>query len=379
MTEVSLPLLPTTATTAADLRTIEVALGARSYRIDIGSGLLVKSLPMQLLSAATKIMLVSNATVFPLYGPTVLNGLARTGKPVLQLVLPDGEQFKDWQALDQIFDALLANACDRKTLLVALGGGVIGDVVGFAAATYQRGIAFIQLPTTLLAQVDSSVGGKTAVNHRLGKNMIGAFHQPKHVLIDTDVLASLPVREFRAGLAEVVKYGVALDREFFDWLEANVDAIVAREPNVTAFAIQRSCQLKANIVAKDEFETSREGGRALLNFGHTFGHAIEAALGYGTWLHGEAVACGMVLAAQLSAKQGYVGADVPQRLVELLSRIGLPTKLPQIPVESMLELMARDKKNEAGDIRLVVLGAIGQARVDASIHRDTIASVIAAN
>jgi 3-dehydroquinate synthase len=293
-------------------------------------------------------------------------------------VLPDGEAIKDWATLDQIFSHLLEHNADRKTLLVALGGGVIGDMVGFAAATYQRGIAFVQVPTTLLAQVDSSVGGKTAINHALGKNMVGAFHQPREVIIDTDVLATLPPREFVAGVAEVLKYGIALDAGFFAWLEANLSALMTRDPSLLAEAIHRSCAIKARVVADDEFETKASGGRALLNYGHTFGHAIEAALGYGVWLHGEAVGCGMALATRLSVTLGQLDAAVGLRIEALLKRAGLATVLPDITPDTMLTHMARDKKNEHGVIRLILLPALGAANVDSKVPRDTLRQFLVA-
>jgi 3-dehydroquinate synthase len=291
------------------------------------------------------------------------------------VVLPDGEQHKDWHTLNQIFDALLSHRCDRKTLLVALGGGVVGDMVGFAAATYQRGVPFVQVPTTLLAQVDSSVGGKTAINHPLGKNMIGAFYQPQHVLIDTDVLSTLPEREFCAGLAEVIKYGIALDEAFFVWLEQNMAALRARVPDALRHAIQRSCEIKAAVVADDELELKKEGGRALLNFGHTFGHAIETSLGYGVWLHGEAVGCGMALATSMSLRSGRISSDDANRIITLIERAGLQTSLPktaQITPAGLLEHMSRDKKNESGIIRLILLSRIGESAVDATQGKEAI-------
>ncbi len=289
-------------------------------------------------------------------------------------MLPDGEASKTWQTLNTIFDALLAAQADRKTVLVALGGGVVGDLAGFAAATYQRGIAHLQVPTTLLAQVDSSVGGKTAINHPLGKNMIGAFHQPLAVIADTTTLASLTAREYAAGLAEVVKYGAIHDLSFLAWIETNADRLLAREAAALAHAIRRSCEIKAAIVAADEREA---GVRALLNFGHTFGHAIESAAGYGTWLHGEAVAAGMALAARLSARLGRVPESDARRLVALLERLRLPVKAPWISREVWLEYMGRDKKNEGGRITLILLDALGRGAVAKDVAPSALADFLA--
>jgi 3-dehydroquinate synthase len=358
--------------------TLTVPLDSRSYPIHIGAGLL--SSPALADLFATKIAsnqrfaLITNDTIAPLYADTLLATLRAQGFNVISVVLPDGEAHKDWQTLNRIFDALLEHAFDRHTTLIALGGGVIGDIVGFAAATYQRGIPFIQIPTTLLAQVDSSVGGKTAVNHPRGKNMIGAFYQPRAVIIDTATLTTLPDREFRSGIAEIIKYGAALDATFFEWLDANMDALVARKPDVLAYAIQRSCEIKAAIVAEDEFERRQDGGRALLNFGHTFGHAIETAMGYGTWLHGEAVACGMVLASDFSASEGLLDMQTATRIRALIARTGLPTTLPSVTSQEMLTHMSRDKKNSGGNIRLILLNTLGQA----FMTRDSSASRIAA-
>jgi 3-dehydroquinate synthase len=298
------------------------------------------------------------------------------GVAVLPICLPDGEQFKDWPALNQIFDVLLEHACDRKTTLIALGGGVIGDITGFAAATYQRGVPFIQVPTTLLAQVDSSVGGKTAINHPRGKNMIGAFYQPLLVLADTDTLKTLSDREYRSGLAEVIKYGIGLDGAFFDWLEVNIVGLNRRDPAALAYAIKRSCEIKAAVVAADERETAKQGGRALLNLGHTFGHAVETALGYGFWSHGEAVACGMVLAAQLSNQLGLLDASSMRRAISLIELAGLPSALPAITADVMLTHMGRDKKNEDGVIRLILLTSIGASEINATVSAARIHSFI---
>ncbi len=352
--------------------TLTVALGDRSYPIVIGQGLLDNATFINTHLAQNNVALVTNETLMPLYGECFSKNLTDNNVSVLPIVLPDGEAFKDWPTLNRIFDALLANRCDRKTTLIALGGGVIGDITGFAAATYQRGVPFIQIPTTLLAQVDSSVGGKTAINHPLGKNMVGAFYQPQLVLADTDTLATLPVREYRSGLAEVIKYGLILDPVFFSWLETNMDALVNRDATALAHAIQRSCEIKADVVAADERETIKDGGRALLNLGHTFGHAIESALGYGAWLHGEAVACGMALAAKLSRDLGLLDAASCDRAVRLIERSGLTTTMPDIAPDEMLDHMGRDKKNEAGAIRLILLKSIGEAVVDGTVSTSRI-------
>ena len=346
---------------------LQVSLGERSYPIMIGAHLLANPESIVTFLPAPRVMLVTNETLYPLYGEALAAALRQHGIHVLKICLPDGEQFKDWPALNQIFDALLEHACDRKTTLIALGGGVIGDITGFAAATYQRGVPLIQIPTTLLAQVDSSVGGKTAINHPRGKNMIGAFYQPLLVLADTDTLKTLPEREYRSGLAEVIKYGLGLDTEFFGWLEANIDALNCRDAAALAYAIKRSCEIKAQIVAADERETAKDGGRALLNLGHTFGHAIETALGYGVWLHGEAVACGMVLAAQLSHQLGSLDAASLGRAVALIRSAGLPIAMPDIATDAMLEHMGRDKKNEGGNIRLILPSTIGTSVVNATV------------
>ncbi|MEO8101715.1 MAG: 3-dehydroquinate synthase [Betaproteobacteria bacterium] len=353
--------------------TLQVVLGERSYPIVIGPQLLNDTSLLGAVLPQRRIALVTNETLMPIYGEPLSRRLADADISVLPIVLPDGEAFKDWAALNRIFDALLAHGCDRKTTLVALGGGVIGDITGFAAATYQRGVPFIQIPTTLLAQVDSSIGGKTAINHPLGKNMIGAFYQPQLVLADTDTLATLPDREFRSGLAEVLKYGLILDAVFFEWLESNIDALLKRDGTALAYAIRRSCEIKAQVVAADEHETVATGGRALLNLGHTFGHAIESALGYGTWLHGEAVGCGIALAAALSMELGMLDATAFGRTTGLIERAGLGARLPgTITPDEMLEHIGRDKKNEAGVIRLILLKRIGEAVVDGTISASRI-------
>jgi len=327
------------------------------YPIHIGPGRL-DSLGQAVPADATRIALVSNPTVAALYGERAEAALKATGKPVLRVILPDGENHKDWTTLNLIFDALLGNGFDRRSVLVALGGGVIGDMVGFAAAAYMRGIRFVQAPTTLLAQVDSSVGGKTAINHPLGKNMIGAFYQPVAVDIDTDALATLPAREISAGLAEVIKYGLILDAEFFAWCEANVAGLRALDPDALAHAIFRSCELKAQVVSQDERES---GLRAVLNLGHTFGHAIESGLGYGVWLHGEAVGCGLVQAAELSVEvAGFSRADAV-RVRRLVEAIGCPAVAPDLGAQRWLDLMRVDKKSEGGEIRFVLMPRIGEA------------------
>jgi 3-dehydroquinate synthase len=305
------------------------------------------------------VLVVTNTTVAPLYLQRVLEALS--AYTVETITLPDGEQYKTLEVLQQVYDVLLARRFDRRSTLIALGGGVIGDITGFAAATYQRGVAYVQVPTTLLAQVDSSVGGKTGVNHPLGKNMIGAFHQPRSVIADTDTLSTLDDRQLRAGLAEVIKYGLIRDRGFFNWLEARVDELLARDPEALAYAIERSCQNKTEVVAGDEWES---GQRALLNLGHTFGHAIETGMGYGIWLHGEAVAAGMVMAADLSTRLGWLNARDRDRIEVLLQRAGLPTRGPDaLESERLLELMAVDKKAMEGRLRLVLLKGIGEAMV----------------
>ena len=339
-------------------QSIRIELADRSYPILIGSGVLDEGQSWAGLPRAGTAVVVTNVTVAPLYLARVKRALSVHYARVLEVVLPDGEAYKDWVHLNQVFDHLLAHACDRRTLLVALGGGVIGDMTGFAAACYMRGVPFVQVPTTLLAQVDSSVGGKTAVNHPLGKNMIGAFYQPVRVLCDLDVLRTLPDREYSAGLAEVIKYGPIADAEFFDWIERHMADLMAREPAALAHAVCRSCEIKAWVVGQDERES---GLRAILNFGHTFGHAIEAGLGYGQWLHGEAVGCGMVLAAELSHRLGRMPGSFVSRLRDLIARAGLPVRAPDLGLARYLELMRVDKKAEDGEIRFVVIEAMGRA------------------
>jgi 3-dehydroquinate synthase len=337
---------------------LNVELGERSYPISIGPKLLDDGALLTRHVGGKKVAVVTNTTVAPLYLARVEAALQAAGKEVIPVILPDGEEHKHWGSLMQVFDALLANKADRKTTIIALGGGVIGDMAGYAAASYMRGIDFIQVPTTLLSQVDSSVGGKTGINHPLGKNMIGAFYQPRAVIADTSTLETLPDRELSAGLAEVIKHGAIIDGVFFDWIEANIERLMARDKGALAYAIARSCEIKADVVRQDE----REGGlRAILNFGHTFGHAIEAGLGYGAWLHGEAVGCGMVMAAELSQRMGMIDAETVQRLRKLVDAAGLPVKAPDLGTERWLELMEVDKKNEGGAIKFILLQPLGTA------------------
>ncbi|MCG8315600.1 MAG: 3-dehydroquinate synthase [Pseudomonadales bacterium] len=338
---------------------LRVELGERSYDIVIGSNIIGNFKSWLPVLAGNQAMVVSNETIAPLYLERVKSVL--DGYQLDSTVLPDGEQYKNLDTLNQIFTGLLQGTHSRKTTLFALGGGVVGDMVGFAAAAYQRGVDFIQLPTTLLSQVDSSVGGKTGVNHPLGKNMIGAFHQPRLVIIDVDTLSTLPDRELSAGIAEVVKYGLIYDPVFFDWLEENIERLLSRDQSALIYAIKRSCEIKAEVVAQDE----KEGGiRAILNLGHTFGHAIETASGYGNWLHGEAVAAGMIMAVDFSSRLGWVDAQLLARTQALLSKANLPLKPPtEMTVLQFLELMAVDKKNVDKRLRLVLLKALGKAVV----------------
>ena len=346
-------------------KTLNVALAKRSYPIHIGGGLLSQAELILPHLQIPRAVIVTNSTVAPLYLAQLATALRGAAVTVSDIVLGDGEQYKNWESLNLIYDALLANRCERATTLIALGGGVIGDLTGFAAATYQRGVPFIQVPTTLLSQVDSSVGGKTGINHPRGKNMIGAFWQPKLVLADTDTLGTLPDRELSAGLAEVIKIALVRDLPFFEWLEEHMDGLRARDAASLAYAIERSCSNKAEVVAADEYETDKDNGRALLNLGHTFGHAIETGLGYGQWLHGEAVAAGTVMAAELSRRLGWIDARDVARVRHLLERAALPVKgaslAAQGSAQRYLELMGHDKKVVAGRLRLVLLRALGQA------------------
>lgn len=357
--------------------TLNVDLGERSYPILIGRGLLDDG---ELLTryigtssgAGGKVAIVTNTTIAPLYLEKVAAPLRASGREIVTIVLPDGEEYKNWQSLNLVFDALLANKCDRKTTLVALGGGVIGDLTGYAAASYMRGVPFVQIPTTLLSQVDSSVGGKTGINHPLGKNMIGAFYQPRAVIADTATLDTLPARELSAGLAEVIKHGAILDLSFFEWIEANIGKLVARDPAALAHAILRSCEIKADVVRRDE----REGGlRAVLNFGHTFGHAIENGLGYGAWLHGEAVGCGMVMAADLSHRLGLLGADDALRVRRLVKAAGLPVEAPDLGADRWIELMEVDKKNEGGAIKFILLKPLGSPSITGAPREQLLATL----
>lgn len=352
---------------------VQISLGDRSYQILIGTGLLDDPEIWQTPTAAAA-MVVTNETVAPHYAARLQRVLRDRYRRVHLVQLPDGEAHKNWQTLNLVFDALLEQECDRKTVLFALGGGVVGDMTGFAAASYMRGVPFVQVPTTLLAQVDSSVGGKTAINHPRGKNMVGAFYQPHLVVCDLDTLATLPARELSAGLAEVIKYGPIADMAFLAWLESNIEALLARETSALSYAVRRSCEIKAHVVGIDEREA---GLRAILNFGHTFGHAIEAGMGYGNWLHGEAVGCGMVMAMHLSHRLGLVDEEFAYRVQALVARAGLPVKGPSLGADRYLELMRVDKKAEGGEIRFVVIDAPGSAALRTAPDR-VVREVIAA-
>ena len=355
------------------MESLRVALGERSYPIHIGAGILDATALYAPHLRAGSAAVVTNEVVAPLYLPRVSKALEAAGARVAQIVLDDGEQAKRWTSLERVVDALLAARCGRDTLIVALGGGVIGDLAGFAAAIYQRGVAWLQVPTTLLAQVDSSVGGKTAINHVHAKNMLGAFHQPRAVISDVATLDTLPERELRAGLAEVIKHALALDLRFVEWLEKSIEALLARERSALVYAVRRCCELKAGVVAADERES---GARSLLNFGHTFGHAIEALTGYGAWLHGEAIAAGMVMATELSARAGLIAAADVDRVRSLIGRAGLPITGPALSPGRLLELMALDKKVARGRMRFVLLDSIGSASlrdgVDERLVREAI-------
>ena len=354
--------------------TLNVELGERSYPIEIGAGLLDDAALLARHIGGHKVAIVTNTTVAPLYLDKVAGHLRAAGRDVLEIILPDGEEHKNWQSLNLVYDALLQHKCDRKTTLVALGGGVIGDLTGFAASSYMRGVPFVQIPTTLLAQVDSSVGGKTGINHPLGKNMIGAFYQPRAVIADTATLTTLPARELSAGLAEVIKHGAILDADFFDWIEANIEPLIARDRQAIGYAIARSCEIKSDVVRKDE----REGGlRAVLNFGHTFGHAIENGLGYGAWLHGEAVGCGMVMAADMSARLGLIEPAAVERVRALVRAAGLPAVAPDLGEARWIELMEVDKKNEGGEIRFILLKPLGSPSITTA-PLDVLRSTLAA-
>ena len=342
------------------MKTLEVDLGNRSYPIYIGTGLIDQPSLFSACEKASSVFIVSNTTVAPLYAARLTKTLETFGKTVRTITLPDGEAYKDWKNLQLIFDDLLKFGADRQTILLALGGGVIGDMTGFAAASFMRGIRFIQVPTTLLAQVDSSVGGKTGINHPQGKNMIGAFHQPVAVIADLNTLKTLPPRELSAGLAEVIKHGAIADAQFLDWIEVNAAALLACDTSAMGYAVLRSCEIKSAVVSADE----REGGiRATLNFGHTFGHAIEAGMGYGEWLHGEAVGCGMVMGADLSCRLNHISKADVERLTKIIQSVNLPTVPPKFGADRYLELMQVDKKTEGGQIRYVLLEKIGKAQI----------------
>lgn len=346
----------------SNMEKVHIDLGERSYPIVISEGLLEQADTWSALPKAATALIVTNDVVAPLYLNALKQALSGQYSQVHEVVLPDGEAHKDWQTLNLIFDTLLQRGCDRKTVLFALGGGVVGDMTGFAAASYMRGVPFVQVPTTLLSQVDSSVGGKTAINHPLGKNMIGAFYQPQLVVCDLATLETLPARELSAGLGEIIKYGPIADMQFFEWLEQNMDGLLRRESGLLMHAVKRSVEIKAWVVGQDEKES---GLRAILNFGHTFGHAIEAGMGYGNWLHGEGVAAGMVMAAELSQRLGMVDASFVLRLRTLIERAGLPVRGAVIDEQDnagrYLDLMRVDKKSEAGEIRFVLIDGPGKA------------------
>jgi 3-dehydroquinate synthase len=355
------------------METLNVALGTRAYPIHVGRGILAQSELLLPHLRQPKVAVITNTTVAPLYLQRLTGSLRASGVEVAEIILPDGEQFKNWQTLNSIFDVLLERRCERSSTLIALGGGVIGDMAGFAASCYQRGMPFIQIPTTLLAQVDSSIGGKTAINHPLGKNMIGAFHQPKLVLADTDLLSTLPDRELRAGLAEIIKIGLIRDLPFFAWLEVHIDELLVRDEGALEYAIYRACENKAEVVIADEHEN---GERALLNLGHTFGHAIETGMGYGAWLHGEAVAAGTMMAAELSCQLGSISRSDVGRVHNLFAHAGLPTHGPAMGTQTYLDLMRHDKKVQDGKLRLVLLKKIGQGVLSDGVAESEIAKAI---
>lgn len=355
------------------METITVALAERSYPIYIGARILDDANLYLPHLAQKKAAIITNEAIAPLYLERVANALRSAGVEIVPVVVPDGEKHKNWRTLNIIFDALLSNRCERKSTVIALGGGVVGDLAGFAAASYQRGVPFIQVPTTLLAQVDSSVGGKTGINHPLGKNMIGAFYQPKAVIADTTTLNTLPDRELSAGLAEVIKYGLIRDLPFFEWLELNIEKLIQRDSQALAYAVWRSCENKAEVVADDERE---EGERALLNLGHTFGHAIETATDYEQYLHGEAVAMGTVLAVRLSHELGWLDRESTERATRLLQRAKLPVSAPALGARTYLQLMASDKKASGGALRLILLNQIGRALVSDSTPREKLITLL---
>ena len=356
------------------MQTLKVELANRSYPIHIGRGLIANADLILPHLKRKHVAVVTNTTVAPLYLAQLTQTLNAAGVTVIPIVLPDGEAYKNTETLNLIYDALLQNRCERSTTLIALGGGVIGDLTGYAAATYLRGVPFIQIPTTLLSQVDSSVGGKTGINHPLGKNMIGAFYQPQLVLADIDTLQTLPQREFSAGVAEVIKYGLIRDAQFFDWLEQHIAELMALDETVVSEAVYRSCQNKADVVARDEHET---GERALLNLGHTFGHAIENAMGYGVWLHGEAVAAGTMMAADLSQRMGWLNNDEVKRIHKLLTDAKLPLDAPKLGVEKYLDLMQLDKKVADGKIRLILQQGIGKSVITSDYDAEKLKATLA--
>jgi len=356
------------------MNTLQLDLGERSYPIHIGSNLIGQADLYKKHLKGKFSAVVTNETVAKLYADTVVKTLEGLGQKVRLIVLPDGEVYKTWETLQKIFDGLLESGADRKATLIALGGGVIGDMTGFAAACYMRGIRFIQVPTTLLSQVDSSVGGKTGINHPLGKNMVGAFYQPAAVIADLATLKTLPPKELAAGLAEVIKHGAIFDATFLSWIENNIQALNACDLAAMEHAVQRSCEIKSSVVAQDE----REGGlRAILNFGHTFGHAIESGMGYGEWLHGEAVGCGMVLAADLSVRLGLLKSDDAKKLKSIIAQLNLPTQPPKFGVARYMELMSIDKKAEGGEIRYILLDGIGKSKIQA-VDDDLVAQTLIA-
>ena len=357
------------------MQTLNVALAKRSYPIHIGRGLLSDASLILPHLKRKHVAIVTNTTVAPLYLEQLSDTLQAAGVQVIPIILPDGEAYKNSDTLNSIYDALLQNRCERSTTLIALGGGVIGDLTGYAAATFLRGVPFIQIPTTLLSQVDSSVGGKTGINHPLGKNMIGAFYQPQVVLADIDTLQTLPPREFSAGVAEVIKYGLIRDAQFFDWLERHMAQLMQLDEAVLSEAIYRSCQNKADVVAKDEHE---QGERALLNLGHTFGHAIENAMGYGVWLHGEAVAAGTMMAADLSQRMDWLSAADVARIKNSLLAANLPLVPPKLGAAKYLDLMGLDKKVENGKIRLVLQQGIGRAVITSDYDADKLGACLSA-
>ncbi len=357
------------------MQSLTVGLAERSYPIHIGSGLLGQAELLLPHLPAKKVAVVTNTTVGPLYLEPLQTLLQSHSVEVIPIILPDGEEYKNTDTLGLIYTALLSQRCERNTPLIALGGGVIGDMTGYAAATYLRGVPFIQLPTTLLAQVDSSVGGKTGINHPLGKNMIGAFYQPQVVLADIATLQTLPDKELRAGLAEVIKYGLIRDLPFFVWLEQNIEKLLARDTEALQYAITRSCHNKAEVVAADERES---GERALLNLGHTFGHAVETGMGYGVWLHGEAVAAGTIMAADLSCRLGWLNPQKMTRIRNLFERTGLPVIAPALGAEKYLQLMGLDKKVVGGKMRFVLLKGIGQAVVSADVPQELLRQTLEA-